>query len=60
LFVIAVLLFFVGGRAISLFTNTERALSEMLGIGLAVVFGFLGMVAKRAADNVDDEDSAAQ
>jgi len=60
LFVTAGLLFFVGGRAISEFTKTDRVLSEMLGIGMAFVFGILGMVAKNAADNLDDEDSAGQ
>jgi hypothetical protein len=60
LFVIAALLFFVGGRAISEFTKADRVLAEMLGIGLAFVFGIVGMIAKNAADNLDDEDSAAQ
>ena len=60
LFVIAGLLFFVGGRAISEFTKADRVLAEMLGIGLAFVFGIIGIVAKNAADNLDDEDSAAQ
>jgi hypothetical protein len=60
LFVIAPLLFFVGGRAISEFTKADRVLAEMLGIGLAFVFGIAGMVAKNAADNLHDEDSAAQ
>ena len=54
LFVIAGLLFFVGGRAISIFTKTDRALSEMMGIGLAFVLAIFGMVAKNAADNLDD------
>ena len=60
LFGIAGLLFFFGGRAISEFTKTERVLSEVLGIGLAVVFGILGMVANNVADNLDDEDSTPQ
>ena len=60
LFVIAGFLFFVGGRAISEFTKADRVLAEMLGIGLAFVIGIIGMVAKNAADNLDDEDSAAQ
>lgn len=45
LFGIAGLSFFVGGRAISEFTKTDRVLAEMLGIGLALVFGIFGMVA---------------
>lgn len=60
LFVIAGLLFFVGGLAIGQITKTDRATAEMLGIGMALVFGIFGMVAKKAADNLDDEDSAAQ
>jgi drug/metabolite transporter (DMT)-like permease len=60
LFVIAGLLFLVGGRAISEFTNADRVLAEILGIGMAFVFGIFGMVAKNAADNLDDEDSAGQ
>jgi len=60
LFVLGGLMFLVGGRAISEFTKTERILAEMLGIGLAVVFVILGMVAKGAADNLDDEDAASQ
>ena len=60
LFVIAGLLFFVGGRAISEFTKTGRVLAEILGIGLALVFGIFGMVARNAADNLDDEDSATR
>ena len=60
LFVIAALLFFVGGRAINTFTKTDRLLAEMLGIGMAVVLGIFGMVAKNAADNLDDEDSPGQ
>jgi hypothetical protein len=60
LFVIAGLLFLVGGRAISEFTKTDRVLAEFPGIGLAVVFVVLGIVAKNAADDLNDEDSAAQ
>jgi len=58
LFVIAALSFFVGGRAISTFTKRERVLAEIKGIGLAVVCGALGALAKSAGDNLDDgEDS---
>jgi hypothetical protein len=60
LFVIAGLLFFVGGRVISGLTKTDRMSAEMLGIGLAFVFGIFGMVAKNASDNLDDEDSTGQ
>lgn len=60
LFAIAGLLFLVGGRAISELTKTDRLLAECLGIGLAVVFLVLGFVVKNAADDLNDEDSAAQ
>jgi len=55
LLVIAVLLFFVGGKAISVFTKTDRVTAEMLGIALAFVFGILGVVANNAAGYVDDD-----
>ncbi len=60
LFAIAGLSFLVGGRAISEFTKTDRVLAEGLGIGLTVVCALLGMLAKTKADDLDDEDSAAQ
>lgn len=50
----------VGGRAISELTKTDRVLAEFLGIGLAVVFLVVGMVAKNAADDRNAEDSAAE
>jgi len=53
-------LFLVGGRAVSEFTKADRLLAECLGIGLAVVFLVLGFVVKNAADDVNDENSAAQ
>jgi hypothetical protein len=59
LFVIARLFFFVGGRAISTFTKTERLLAEMEGIGLAVVFGALGALTKSAGDNLDDGNNSS-
>lgn len=34
--------------------------TEMLSIGLAVAFGFLGMVAERAAASRDNDDPASQ
>jgi hypothetical protein len=60
LLVIAGLSFFVGGRAITEFTKTDRVLAEGLGIGLTVVFAALGMLAKSRADDLGDEDSASQ
>jgi len=60
LFVIAGLLFLVGGRVISEFAKTDRVLAEFIGIGLAVVFVILGFVAKTAVDDLNGEDPAAQ
>lgn len=60
LFVIAGLLFLVGGRAISEFAKIDWVLSEFLGLGLAAVFFVFGMMAKNAADDIDGGDSAAQ
>jgi hypothetical protein len=60
LFLIAGLLFFFGGRVIHASTKMGRVNAEILGIGAAVVFAIVGMVAKGVADNLDDEDSAAQ
>jgi len=60
LFVLAGLLFLFGGRAISEYTKTDRLSAEGRGIGLAVVSAVIGMLAKDAADNLDDESSAPQ
>ncbi len=57
---IAGLLFLFGGKAISEFAKMDRLLAEMLGIGLAFVFGACGMMAKSAADDLDCEDPDAQ
>jgi hypothetical protein len=52
--VVAGLAFWVGGRAISEFGKTDRILSEMEGVVLAVVAGGLGFAAKTAADVLDE------
>jgi hypothetical protein len=53
--------FWVGDRAISEFAKTDRILAEMEGIGLAIVTGALGFVAKNAADHLDEgQDSSGQ
>jgi hypothetical protein len=58
---VAGLAFWVGGRAISEFTKTDRTLAEMLGIAIAFVSGMLGLVAKNTAEGLDEgEDSSAQ
>jgi hypothetical protein len=50
LFAMAALAFWVGGRAISEFANTERMLAEMEGIGLAMLFAGLGAILKTVED----------
>jgi hypothetical protein len=60
LFVVAGLLFLVGGRAISEFTKTDLILAEFLGMGLAALFFVLGIVARNAAGGLNGEDSSAQ
>jgi hypothetical protein len=61
LFAVACFAFLVGGRAISEFTKTNRILAEMEGIGLAVVTGALGFLAKTVGKNLDEgEDSSGQ
>lgn len=61
LFVVAGFAFLVGGRAISEFWGTDRILAEMAGIGLAVVTGVLGYMAKTAAEDINEgEDSSSQ
>ena len=56
LFMIAGLAFWVGGRAIHEFAKTERMLAEMVGIGLAVVCGGLGAVAKAYGEPVAEAE----
>jgi hypothetical protein len=56
LFAIAGLSFWVGGRALSEFTKTERTLAEMEGIGVAVVCAALGAWAKAAGDDSDEDE----
>jgi len=60
LFVFAGLSFFVGGLVIGILAKTERALAEVEGIGLAVVCGGLGFLAKSVGDNLDDGDSSSR
>lgn len=59
LFGVAGLAFWVGGRAISEFTRTDRILAEMMGLGLAAVTGALGFVAKTKADDLDADEDAS-
>jgi hypothetical protein len=55
LFLAAGLCFWVGGRAISEFTKTDRTLAEVEGIGLTVVFAGLGAVTRSFAERVDED-----
>jgi hypothetical protein len=48
-FVVAGIALWVGGRAIHEFANTERVLAEMEGVGIAVLFGGFGSIAKSFA-----------
>jgi hypothetical protein len=52
--VVAVILFFVGGRAIHEFLNVDRFLAEMEGLTLAAVLGLVAALLKGAADRVED------
>jgi len=54
LLVAAGIAFWIGGRAIHEFANTERVLAEMEGIGLAVLLGGLGAVLKSFVDRFDE------
>ena len=54
LFAIALLTFWMGGRAISEFAKTDRILAEMEGTGIAVLFAGLGAVAKLAGDHFEE------
>jgi hypothetical protein len=57
-FAIAGLTFWFGGRAINEFAKTERMLAEMEGIGLAVLLGGLGAIAKGAAERLEENGSS--
>ena len=50
--------FFVGGRAINAITKIDRMSAEVVGIGIAVVFGIFGVVARRAGDYLDDDEKS--
>lgn len=60
LFVLAVLLFFAGGRVFGPLAKIDWVLAEMLSIGAAFVLAIFGAVAKNAADNLDDDNSISQ
>jgi hypothetical protein len=58
-FAVAGIAFWVGGRAISEFTKTDRIFAEIEGVGHAFVTGALGFIAKNAGDNLTEvEDSS--
>ena len=54
--VLAVLAFWVGGRAISEFAKTDRVLAEMEGVALTALFSGLGVIAKATADRVEENE----
>jgi hypothetical protein len=54
--VLAVLAFWVGGRAISEFAKTDRVLAEMEGVALTALFSGLGVIAKATADRIDENE----
>ena len=53
LIVIAGISFFVGGRAIHEFGAVDRALAEIIGIGLAFLCLILGVVAKHKIEDIE-------
>ncbi len=55
LFGLAGLSFWVGGRAIREFAKSDRILAEMAGIGLAVIFGGAGALAKSFAEQIQED-----
>jgi hypothetical protein len=53
-FFIAGVAFWFGGGVISIYADTDRLTGELLGIGIAVVFGVLGGIAHNSAENAKD------
>jgi hypothetical protein len=54
--VLAVLAFWIGGRAISEFAKTDRVLAELEGVALTALFSGLGVIAKATADRVEENE----
>lgn len=50
------LLFWFGGGLIHAIAQTERLLAEMEGIGLAMLFGIAGAIAKGVAIRLEEVD----
>lgn len=57
LFVIAFLVFWVGGEAIHEFAATERITAEIERAGLAALFALIGLIAKTAATRIEEGTS---
>jgi len=55
-FAVAALSFGMGGRFIHEYSQTDRVLAEMEGIGVAVVFAGAGAVAKAAAGRIGEDN----
>ena len=60
LFGVAGLMFFFGGRALHDFVKVERILAEAEGMGLAVLFGVLGVAARGVATSIADSSDRDQ
>jgi hypothetical protein len=52
----AVLLSWIGGRAISEFGQTDHFFAELEGIGLTAICGGIGLVAKEAGERLLESD----
>ena len=57
LWLVGGLSFLIGGRLIHEIWNIDRVLTEVMGIGFAVVCFFLGYIAKSAVEDLDWEEA---
>jgi hypothetical protein len=55
LFGIAAVCFWVGGKIISESSGSDRLLGEMGGVGMAMVFGAVGLVVKHYGDQLEED-----
>jgi len=58
LFAVAGGSFFFGGKVISVAAKTDRLIAEMGGIGLALIFGALGLWAKTTGEDDEPDQDA--
>jgi hypothetical protein len=54
-FGVAALCFWAGGKIISESSGSDRLFGEMGGVGLALVFGGLGAIAKHYGDQLEED-----